>query len=153
MSTQQHASRGSTAEGPPEPTLAERARTLVSIARTGTLSTHSRKLTGFPFGSMMPYAADGKGRPAFFISSMAMHTQNLLGDPRSSLLITQPDVSGDPLSASRVTILGTSAQVMADEVRDLYLSRHEMQNFGRTIPTLPFIGWRSLVCTLLAALA
>jgi putative heme iron utilization protein len=52
---------------------------------------------------MMPYAADGAGRPVFFISSMAMHTQNLVEDPRSSLLVTQPDVSGDPRGASRVT--------------------------------------------------
>lgn len=104
---------------PSEPSLAERARTLVAIARIGSLSTHSRKMTGYPFGSMMPYTADGDGRPVFFISSMAMHTQNLLGDSRSSLLITQPDVSGDPLGASRVTILGTSTHVTAEEVREV----------------------------------
>jgi putative heme iron utilization protein len=93
------------------------------------LSTHSKKLEGFPFGSMMPYATDGEGRPVFFISSMAMHTQNLLGDSRSSLLITQPDVSGDPLGASRVTLLGSSTHITAEEVRDLYLSRHENAKF------------------------
>jgi putative heme iron utilization protein len=86
-------------------------------------------MAGFPFGSMMPYAADDSGRLVFFISSMAMHTQNLLVDPRSSLLVTQPDVFGDPLGASRVTILGTSTQVTAEEVRDLYLSRHENATF------------------------
>ena len=74
---------------------------------------------------MMPYAADGQGCPVFFISNMAMHTQNLVADARSSLLVTQPDVSGDPLGASRVTLLGTSTQVMTEEVRDLYLSRHQ----------------------------
>ena len=44
---------------------------------------------------------------------------------RASLLITQPDSSGDPLGASRVTLLGTAAEVPAPEVRDLYLSRYE----------------------------
>ena len=73
----------------------------------------------------MPYAADGLGRPVFFISSMAMHTQNLHQDARSSLLVTQPDSSGDPLGAARVTLLGTAAEVPAEEVRDLYLSRYE----------------------------
>jgi putative heme iron utilization protein len=34
---------------------------------------------------MMPYVADQLGRPAFFISSMAMHTQNLQQDARASL--------------------------------------------------------------------
>lgn len=109
----------------PEPSLAERARTLISLARTGSLSTHSRKFAGFPFGSVMPYAADVLGRPVFFISSMAMHTQNLHRDPRASLLIAQPDSSGDPLAAARVTLLGTTVEAPAAEVRDLYLSRHE----------------------------
>ena len=68
---------------------------------------------------MMPYAADDRGCPVFFISSMAMHTQNLLQDPRASLLVTQPDVSGDPLGAARVTLVGTAAEVSAAEVREL----------------------------------
>jgi putative heme iron utilization protein len=97
----------------------------VSVARISSLSTHSRKFPGFPFGSVMPYAADDLGRPVLFISSMAMHTQNLQHDARASLLITQPDSSGDPLGAARVTILGTTAEVPAAEVRDLYLSRYE----------------------------
>jgi len=74
---------------------------------------------------MMPYAADELGRPTFFISSMAMHTQNLQQDARASLLITQPDISGDPLGAARLTLLGPVTEAPAAEVRDLYLSRHE----------------------------
>jgi hypothetical protein len=109
----------------PEPSLAERARTLAAIGLIGSLSTHSRKFPGFPFGSMMPFAADPVGRPVFFISSMAMHTQNLLTDGRASLLITQPDVSGDPLGSARLTLVGAAGVVPADEVRDLYLSRYE----------------------------
>src|SRR5258708_1949545 len=108
-----------------EPSLAERARTLASIGRIGSLSTHSRKFPGFPFGSMMPFAADELGRPIFFISGMAMHTQNLQQDRRASLLITQPDVSGDPLGSARLTLIGAAGEASADEVRDLYLSRYE----------------------------
>jgi len=74
---------------------------------------------------MMPYAADELGRPTFFISTMAMHTQNLQEDARASLLITQPDVSGDPLGAARVTLLGAVTEAPAAEVRGLYLSRYE----------------------------
>ena len=69
---------------------------MVMLGLIGSLSTQSQKFPGFPFGSMMPYAADNFGRPVFFVSSMAMHTHNLRQDPRASLLITQPDVSGDP---------------------------------------------------------
>jgi heme iron utilization protein len=123
--TRQHAGSGPAPPDVPEPSLAERARTLASLGRIGSLSTHSRKFAGFPFGSMMPYAADELGRPTFFISSMAMHTQNLQQDARASLLITQPDVSGDPLGAARLTLLGAVTEAPAAEVRDLYLSRYE----------------------------
>jgi putative heme iron utilization protein len=74
---------------------------------------------------MMPYAVDELGRPVFFISSMAMHTQNLLQDPRASLFITLPDVAGDPLGSARVTLIGTAVEVPAAAVRELYLSRYE----------------------------
>jgi putative heme iron utilization protein len=74
---------------------------------------------------MMPYAADDLGRAIFLISSMAMHTQNLQQDASASLLITQPDVSGDPLGSGRVTLLGTVTETPAAEVRDLYLSHYE----------------------------
>jgi putative heme iron utilization protein len=78
---------------------------------------------------MMPYATDDSGRPIFFISSMAMHTQNLRRNPRASLLITQPDVSGDPLGAARLTLLGEAGEVAAEEVRERYLARYENAKF------------------------
>ena len=78
---------------------------------------------------MMPFAADNLGRPVFFISSMAMHTQNLHQDERASLLITQPDVQGDPLGAARVTLIGAVKVAAAAEVRDLYLSRYESARY------------------------
>jgi putative heme iron utilization protein len=127
--TRQHAGPGPVATDVPEPTLAERARTLASVGLIGSLSTHSRKFPGFPFGSKMPYATDELGRPVFFISSMAMHTQNLHEDPRASLLITQPDVSGDPLGAARLTLLGSVTEGAAGRVKDLYLARHENAKF------------------------
>jgi heme iron utilization protein len=121
----QHAGPGPATSDIPEPSLAERARTLASIGRIGSLSTHSRKFPGFPFGSMMPFAVDALGRPVFFISSMAMHTQNLNQDAHASLLITQPDVAGDPLGAARLTLVGAAHVVEAAEVRDLYLANYE----------------------------
>src|SRR5882762_3404254 len=110
-----------------EPTYAERARTLVYLGRIGSLSTLSRKQPGFPFGSVIPYVLDDHGRAIFLISTMAMHTQNLQADPRSSLLVTQPDATGDPLGASRVTLVGKVLPVPEPEVaesRKLYLARH-----------------------------
>jgi len=126
-SFRQHASPAGLERPPvPEPTLAERARTLVHLERLGTLSTHSRKQPGFPFGSVMPYAGDDSGRPVFLISNMAMHTQNLRADARASLLVAQ-ESGGDPLGAARITLVGEVAPVPAPEtegVRELYLGRH-----------------------------
>ena len=62
----------------PEPTHAERVRTLVSLCTIATLSTISRKRPEYPFGSLMPYSIDGTGRPIFLISNMAMHTQAIV---------------------------------------------------------------------------
>jgi putative heme iron utilization protein len=99
----------------------------VYLGRTGSLSTLSRKQPGFPFGSVMPYALDVSGRPIFLISTMAMHTQNLQADSRASLLVTQPDAGGDPLGASRVTVIGNVLTIPEPEVADarqLYLARY-----------------------------
>jgi heme iron utilization protein len=80
----QHAFTGPALPQLPEPTHAERVRTLISLTSIATLSTISRKHAGFPFGSLMPFALDSLGRPIFLISNMAMHTQNLKTDSRCS---------------------------------------------------------------------
>src|ERR1700758_5256199 len=128
-SARKHAGPGPATDLPPvpEPTFAERAHTLVYLGRMGSLSTLSRKQPGFPFGSVMPYGVDDHGRPIFLISTMAMHTQNLQADAHASLLVTQHDTEGDPLGASRVTLLGNVLPVPKPELaeaRKLYLERH-----------------------------
>jgi len=128
-SARKHGDTGPASGQPPvpEPAYAERARTLTHLGRIGSLSTHSRKQAGFPFGSVMPFALDDRGRPIFLISTMAMHTQNLRADPRASLLIAQEDSGGDPLGASRVTLVGNVLLIPPSEMpdaRQLYLDRH-----------------------------
>jgi hypothetical protein len=59
---------------------------------------------------------------------MAMHTQNLQGDARASLLVAQPDWAGDPLAAGRVTLMGEAVRLPTADVagaRTAYLARHE----------------------------
>lgn len=102
---------------------------MVYLGRIGSLSTLSRKQPGFPFGSVMPYGLDERGRPIFLISTMAMHTQNLQADPRASLLVNQAqgESGGDPLGASRVTLIGNVLTIPEPEVasaRRLYVDRY-----------------------------
>lgn len=130
--TRQHASTGPALTQLPEPTHAERVRTLLSLVPVATLSTLSRKHSGFPFGSLMPFALDSAGRPVFLISNMAMHTQNLKADSRCSLFITQTAADGDPLGAARATLVGNAEPVPDGEIasiRETYLARHENSRY------------------------
>jgi hypothetical protein len=101
----------------------------------------------------MPYGLDAQGQPVFLISTMAMHTQNLLSDPRASLLVTPPESRVDPLGAARVTLMGSVTKVPKEdnaEVRASYLERHanasywvDFQDFGffhMAITEIYFVG-------------
>ncbi len=119
---------GSGADRPPvpEPSHAERARTLVAGVNRGVLSTVALDPAGYPFGSVATYAVDDAGRPIVFVSTMAEHTRNAAADPRASLIVTEPFPEGsDPLAAGRVTLIGDLLEVEGGErpaVRDRYLA-------------------------------
>jgi heme iron utilization protein len=110
----------------PEPSHAERARTLVDTERVGTLATQSLRHPGFPFASVMPYALVANGSPVLLISGMAIHTQNLVADPRASLLVMQGGSGSDPLGSPRVTLLGSVRRIdeVTETLRQTYLERH-----------------------------
>ena len=116
----------------PEPTYAEKSRTLVHVGRVGTLSTLSQKVAEFPFGSVAPYGLDECGCPTFLISTMAMHTQNVLANDRASLLVTEAGVAEDPLGAGRVTLVGHVAKTPESAlacVRQEYLVRYQNASY------------------------
>ena len=97
---------------PPEPSHAERCRTLVASATRGALSTIAVDPAGYPYGSVATYGLDDAGNPLFFVSLMAEHTQNAIKDPRGSLLVTEPVPDGaDPLASGRATLMGLLTRV------------------------------------------
>lgn len=85
----------------PQPTHAERARTLVAAEATGTLATLK---DGHPYASLVAFAMAGP-RVVLLISEMAAHTKNLRADTRASLLVAEKVVV-DPLAHGRVTLVG-----------------------------------------------
>ncbi|KAM6561887.1 hypothetical protein CsatB_021885 [Cannabis sativa] len=94
------------AHGLPRPALA--VRNLMEQARFAHLCTvmsrmHHRR-EGYPFGSLVDFAPDPSGHPIFSFSPLAIHTRNLLADPRCTLVVQIPGWSG--LSNARVTIFG-----------------------------------------------
>lgn len=121
----QHAYTSSSAPTAPEPSHAERVKTLLVTERVGSLATQSAKHAGFPFASVMPFALIDDAAPLFLISAMAIHTQNVLADPRASLLVMQSGADSDPLGSPRATLLGNVTRIeSSDAIRNAYLERH-----------------------------
>ncbi len=76
--------------------LASQARALLQRQQQGVLSTISVHRSGYPYGSMTPYALSRRGEPLILISTLAAHTQNLLADPRASLFVAAAANSQTP---------------------------------------------------------
>ena len=108
------------------PTHAERARTLVEAAGTGTLCTLAQDMDGHPYGSFVTFGLDA-GSPVFLVSELAEHTRNLRADSRSSLLVVEPG-TGDPLARGRITIAGETRVLEEgsglDTSREAFLRSH-----------------------------
>src|SRR3954467_9300592 len=81
---------------------ARAARMLMREARTGALAT-LRPGAGDPYCSLVNIASAADGSPLLLISKLAVHTRNVLADPRCSLMIDERK-AGDPLEGARVTI-------------------------------------------------
>ena len=104
------------------------ARELVESRGFGCLATQSARHPGFPFVSIAEYATDEAGAPVLLLSALAVHTKNLIDDPRASLIVFASDAEEDTLGAARVTLMG-EVQPVVDQtdtatVRRRYLSRH-----------------------------
>jgi putative heme iron utilization protein len=106
------------------PTHAERARTLISNQKTGSLATLATDPEGYPYASFVTFALLD-GEPIFLISRLAEHTRNLMGDARASLLAHESG-NADPLANGRVTLIGRCNKLPRGDTlaRDTYLATH-----------------------------
>ena len=97
------------------------AKKLVREARSGALATLMRS-SGDPFCSLVNVASAPDGSPLLLLSRLAVHTGNLLADPRISLMLDERK-EGDPLEGARVTLTGTAAATEDAHDRRRYLAR------------------------------
>ncbi len=127
--------------------LACDARCWLRAHRYGLLSTHSRAVEGYPFGSVVPYALDHEACPVLLISRLAEHTKNLMGDARVSLLIHE---AGDDVQAqARATLIGHAQRIAHPEIIEPRYERFFPATRGyRT--QLDFEFWRIVPVTLRA---
>lgn len=90
---------------------AKNARELLLKEYRGVLSTLSKAMPGFPFGSIVPYCLDLQGRPLILISRIAQHTHNLLKDPKCSLLVAEREAE-DVQAVGRLTYLAEAEKIV-----------------------------------------
>lgn len=91
-------------------TIAVAARRLLLQRLEGVLSTQSRDVPGYPFGSVVNYLPDASGHPVLLISRLAQHTVNLAADGRCSLTVVEPG-RANVQEAARLTWLGMAERV------------------------------------------
>jgi putative heme iron utilization protein len=92
-------------------------------ALKGSLATLDRE-TGHPYASLVLVATEPDGAPVFLISKLALHTRNLLNDPRASVLVDGTGGLGDPLSGGRVTLMGEARPTSSATAMRRFLARH-----------------------------
>jgi heme iron utilization protein len=101
------------------------ARSLLRRSRQGALATLMPG-SGDPYCSLVNVASHPDGSPILLISRLALHTRNLLGDARISLMLDER-AEGDPLEGSRIMLAGRAEQADGDDraiLRRRYLNAH-----------------------------
>jgi putative heme iron utilization protein len=98
------------------------AKTLLREGRSGALATLMPG-SGDPYCSLVNVATTAAGAPILLISRLAVHTRNIMADPRVSLMLDERK-PGDPLEGARVTLIGTAAATDDAAARRRYLARH-----------------------------
>jgi putative heme iron utilization protein len=102
------------------------AKSLIRSGKQGALATLVPG-SGDPYCSLVNTATAPDGSPVLLISGLALHTKNILADPRVSLMIDERR-AGDPLEGARVMIAGRAEKVsdaaLLESIRRRYLLRH-----------------------------
>lgn len=97
------------------------AKKLLREGRSGALATLLPG-SGDPYCSLVNVATAADGAPLLLISRLAVHTKNILADPRVSLMIDERK-EGDPLQGGRIMLMGTVAVTEDPSARRRYLDR------------------------------
>src|ERR1700730_3460261 len=101
------------------------ARSLLRRCRQGALATLMAG-SGDPYCSLGNVASQADGSPILLISRLAVHTRNILGDSRVSLMLDER-AGGDPLEGARIMLAAQAVEAGADDLellRRRYLNAH-----------------------------
>jgi putative heme iron utilization protein len=101
------------------------ARSLLRRSRQGALATLMAG-SGDPYCSLVNVASHADASPILLISRLALHTKNILGDNRVSLMLDER-AAGDPLEGARIMLAGRAEEAAPDQAETLrrrYLNAH-----------------------------
>ena len=103
-------------------------QSLLQTTRVGMLATLGETL---PLASAVPFVAlDGWTDLLLHLSTLAAHTQNLLRDPRMSILLMEPDdAQKNPLALRRLSLQGAACRLNPNSPTYAALARRYLDRF------------------------
>ena len=126
------------------------ARSLLRRSRQGALATLMAG-SGDPYCSLVNVASHPDGSPILLISRLALHTRNILGDARVSLMLDER-AEGDPLEGSRIMLAGRAEATHENlgVLRRRYLNTHPSAEAFVNFKDFSFFRIRPLAAHLVA---
>src|SRR5450432_4321266 len=127
------------------------ARSLLRRSRQGALATLMTG-SGDPYCSLVNVASHPDGSPILLISRLALHTRNILGDPRVSLMLDER-AEGDPLEGARIMLAGRAEEARGEDAKLLrrrYLNAHPSAEVFVNFKDFSFFRIRPLAAHLVA---
>lgn len=128
------------------------ARNLLRNQELAVLSTHSKSLPDFPFGSVTTYISTVNGEPIFYISNLAQHTHNILNNPKICLTVFEGN-QDDPNAGARLSIMGEALLIDDEQLVSIeqrffelypesrqYKKMHDFNFFILKIKKIRYIG-------------
>nr|XP_043610917.1 uncharacterized protein LOC122582570 isoform X2 [Erigeron canadensis] len=83
-----------------------------------------QKHEGYPSGSMVDFACDANGSPILAVSNLAIHTKDLLANPKCSLLVAKDPEDRTDLIITLHGDVVSVPEMQRGDVRASYLAKH-----------------------------
>jgi len=109
--------------------VSEKAKTVVSVTKSGTLCTKSNHdgIEGAPFGSFVDYVLDDEGNPVLMMNDMSMHTININSDAGGLVTLfaqfTGKKTEDKGQDVSRCSITGRVEKIDPETAEDIDILR------------------------------
>ncbi|MEO0367263.1 MAG: DUF2470 domain-containing protein [Pseudomonadota bacterium] len=113
------------------------ARLLLRTSNMGVLSTNSKSVDGFPFGSVATYISDHIGNVYFYISTLAQHTKNIDANAKMCFTVFQGDdgataEANDLNDGARLSCMGEAKRLGDEAAAQIAARFFDLQPHSKT---------------------